>query len=457
MLGLRGNAVRHASRGAGLVFALAFALACAALSSTANAGRPSRLCADLTGDGYVSATDAFAALVLAVEGGYVAEGDVVPAQAPDGRIGATDALAVLDAALADRIPSCGLAATERAIVSNASCDFGTGGIAEIGVADLAVVEQRIGTTDADAVVRVRGGRAFVINRFDGSSVQEIDPSDALATRWRCSVGAGSNPHDIVPVSPTKAYVTRYDATSLAIVDPSVDASCTGFVTGSIDLSPYADSDGLPEMDQMVLAGDKLFVSIQRLSRDDFFRPGTTGALVVIDTQTDAVVGVVELAIENPFAETKGLIYDERTHRIVVGGPGTLFSDLADGGIEVVDVATRTSLGVLLDGADLGGDLLDFAMVGSRRGYAIVADGLFVAHVVEIDLDAGIVGEPLLTSSQNISDLEATPDGKLWVVDRDCFDPGVRVFSIATRAELTPEPIYPGLTPFTLDFLSAPAE
>jgi hypothetical protein len=432
---------------------LAAALVLVAAAARAGDAHPSRLCADLTADGYVSATDALSALLLAVANDYRAEGDVIPDYG-DGRVGATDALAILDASLADRVPPCALAAAGRAIVSNASCDFGTGGVAELSVTDFSVVERRVGATDADAVVRVLGERVFMVNRFDGSSVQEIDPHDALRTLWRCSVGAGSNPHDVVLVSPTKAYVTRYDAESLAIVDPSVGPSCDGFVTGSIDLSGYADADGLPEMDQMVLAGDKLFVSIQRLNRDDFFRPGSNGALVAIDVATDAVRGVVELAISNPFTETKGLVYDERAARIYVGGPGTLFSDLGDGGIEVVDAAALESLGMLLDGGDLGGDLLDFAVVGSRRAYAIVADETFVAHVVELDLEAGIVGEPILSSSQNVSDLEATPDGKLWIVDRDCFDPGVRVFSIASRAELTLAPIYPGLTPFTIDFIAA---
>ena len=432
-------------------------LACLAESRTSDAARVPGLCADLTGDGYVTATDGLGALTLAVDGGYDGAGDVAPKGAPDGRITATDALVILGASLQDAIPRCALATVDRAVVSSASCDFATGGIAAISTSDLAVVAHRVGATDADAVVRVVGGRVFVVNRFDGASVQELDPAADFATRWRCSVGAGSNPHDIALASASKAYVTRYDATSLAVVDPSVGPSCKGFVVDTLDLSAYADADGLPEMDQMVLVGDHLFVSIQRLSRDDLFRPATNGALVVIDTRADRVVDVVELEIRNPFVETKGLLYDARTARILVGGPGRLFGDLGDGGIEAVDAVGRKSLGVLLDGGDLGGDLLDFAMAGSRRAYAIVADASFVARVLELDLDSGVVGNPLLASSQNVSDLEITEDGKLWVVDRNCFDPGLRVFSIADRDEITDAPVYPGLTPFTIDFVARAGE
>ena len=410
------------------------------------------LCGDATGEGYITASDGLSTLTTAVAGGYEAKLDVATGGAADGRVTATDALVILGAAVAPLVPDCAAADERAAIVSAASCDFATGGLAAVDVDDFTVLEHVIGSVEPDSVVRVRDNRVFVVNRYSGSSVQEVDPHDSLKTLLRCSVGAGSNPHDIVLIAPDKAYVTRYDAISIAIVDPSVGQSCEGFVRGYIDLSPWADADGIPEMDQMVRIDDRVFVAVQRLDRDDFFRPATNGALVVLDLATDAAVGAIELELTNPFTETKGLVYDAANERILVGGPGTLFSDLNDGGIEAVDPKSLTSLGVLLSGADLGGDLSDFAMLGSRRGYAIVAGENFEASVVEFDLDTGVVGEPLITSPLLLSDVEATEDGRLWVADRDCFDPGLRVFDVGESTEITAEPIYPGLTPFTLDFI-----
>lgn len=410
------------------------------------------LCGDATGDGYITASDALMTLTAAVSGGYDAKLDVAAAGAVDGHVTATDALVILGAAVAPLVPNCAAADERVAIVSAASCDFATGGLAAVDVDDFTVLERVIGSVEADSIVRVRDNRVFVVNRFSGSSVQEIDPDDALKTLWRCNVGAGSNPHDIVLIAPDKAYVTRYDAISIAIVDPSVGKSCEGFVRGYIDLSPWADADGIPEMDQMVRIGDRVFVAVQRLDRDDFFRPAANGALVVLDVATDAAIGTVELELTNPFTETKGLVYDAALERILVGGPGTLFSDLDDGGIEAVDPKSLASLGVLLTGADLGGDLSDFTMLGSSRGYAIVAAESFEASVIEFDLASGVSGGPLITSQQLLSDIEVTEDGHLWLADRDCFDPGLRVFDVATNQEITAEPIYPGLTPFTLDFI-----
>jgi DNA-binding beta-propeller fold protein YncE len=424
----------------------------AVLVVAAWAGPVHALCGDGTGEGYITASDGLATLTTAVAGGYDSKLDVATVGAPDGRVTATDAFAILAAAVAPLVPDCAAADERAAIVSAASCDFATGGLAVVDLDDFTVLEHVVGSVEPDSVVRRQDERVFVVNRYSGSSVQEIDPADSLKTLWRCSVGAGSNPHDIVLLAPDKAYVTRYDATSIAVVDPSVGKSCEGFVRGYIDLSPWADADGIPEMDQMVQIGDRVFVAVQRLNRDNFFRPATNGALVVIDAVADAAVGAIELALTNPFTETKGLVYDAARERILVGGPGTLFSDLDDGGIEAVDPASLTSLGVLLSGADLGGDLGDFAMVGSRRGYAIVAAENFEASVVEFDLDAGIEGPPLMTSPLLISDVEVTEDGHLWVVDRDCFDPGLRVFDLGGNSEITSQPIYPGLTPFTLDFI-----
>ena len=74
------------------------------------------------------------------------------------------------------------------------------------------------------------------------------------------------------------------------------------MTSSIDLSPWADDDGFPEMDQMVLVGDRLFVSIQRLDRTDFFRPTGKGALVVGDTTDDSVIGDLQFVGDRKIVE-----------------------------------------------------------------------------------------------------------------------------------------------------------
>ncbi len=402
------------------------------------------LCGDLSADGYVSATDALAALKIAVGGGYDGRADVGNS---DGRVTATDALMILRAAVDGDVPSCALA-ERRAFVTLAACDFITGGIAAVDLESRSVTGSRFGTVAADSVIRTAGGRLFVIGRFGADTIAELDPT-TLDTLWECSVGPGTNPHDFVLVAPDKAYVSRYDSARLAIVDPTTGPSCIGFLRGTIDLSSLADGDGFPEMDQMILVGPHLLVALQRLDRNNFFQPAAHGALAVVDTATDSLTGSVELSIDNPFAETKGLLVGPTGERIYVGGPGRLFSDLDDGGIEVIDVQTLTSTGIVMSGAQLGGDLTDFTLAGDGRVFAVVADASFVASVVDVDLRSHSVSRVLMKSDTLISDVELSQSGRLWVSDRNCLQPGLRVFSVATGAELTSEPIYPGLTPFNL--------
>jgi hypothetical protein len=411
------------------------------------------LCGDASGDGYVSASDALAALKAAVGGLYDPRLDVAVTDTgdPDGQVTASDALAVLRDAVAATIPRCAAAQASRAFLTTAACDHSSGGLAEMDVRDLSILERRPGAASGDAVIRVQDGRVFVLNRYGADNVQEVDPDTGLTTSWQCSVGPGANPHDIVVVSDTKAYVTRYDMASLAIVDPSAGDDCAHFVTGEIDLSAYADADGIPEMDQMVLVDGHLFVAIQRLDRHRFFIPTTTSALVVIDTATNLVTGSVEMAFTNPFVESKGLFYDPRSDRIWVGGPGTLFLNQTDGGIERIDPHTLASDGLIVTGSDLGGDLTDFVVAGNARAFAIVADKNFVASLVDVDLTSGNVRHVLTTSEFDLADVEMTEDGRLWLADRNCFDPGIRVFEIGGDTEITDSPIYPGLSPFNVVF------
>ena len=178
-----------------------------------------------------------------------------------------------------------------------------------------------------------------------------------------------------------------------------------------------------------------------------------GKLAVIDTSTDTVIGSVDLTISNPFAATKGLVYDEFQQRIYVSGPGIHADDLTDGGIEVVNPQTMKSEGVLVTGADLGGDLFDFVLAGSKRAYGVVADQS-ANSVVEINLQTRSVSHVLLSSAELISDIELTETGELWVAWREDgagSKPGLRVFRISDNSELTATPVSTGSLPFTLTF------
>lgn len=443
----------------------AFAAA-AALSLLFCASPAAALCGDPGGDGFVTAADALATLRMAVgTRPYDRRSDGKPARG-DGRITASDALEILRASVESRLVLCAGAGAAKAVVTTAPFDFaGAGGFARVDVATRSFSFHG-GAITGDAVVRTPDSTPVVVNRFNWNSLQVLDTSKpALPTIKECGIsdGINSNPQDIAIVSPDKGYVTAYGGPDLLVIDPARvfdpdnDPACEGIITGRIDLSGY-DEDGIPQMDQMVLVGSELFVTLQLL--DDGvagLAPKQDGLLVVIDTNTDKVTTTIRLAFANPFGETKGILRDEFTGLLYLSGPGntgTSPANLDDGGVEAIDPVTRQSKGMLLTGADIHRNIFDFVYVGTARAFAIVADA-DSNSIVELDLKKKSVKRTLLTSTALITDIEMTDSGELWAAYRGETknDPsGLRIWRTSDGTELTAAPLALGQAPFTLAFL-----
>jgi hypothetical protein len=358
----------------------------------------------------------------------------------DGQVGAPELVAAVESALAgcpDRL----------AFVT--ATDFETGSFAVVGLDEPREVqgstpERRI---HGDATARTRGELVYVVNRFLGDNIQVLDPADEFRTLWQCSTGPGSNPHDIAIVHAGKAYVSRSDDTALWIVDPSAPPGCDGFKTGEIDLSSLADADGIPEMDQMAIIGDRLYVLLQFLDRDAIFAPAGRGRIAVIDTGTDQLVGEIVLSGENPFAQTKGL--PVWGGKLVVASTG-LYT-VADGGIEFVDVESGVAEGFFITEEDLGGDITDFVLVSDRLGYAVLSKADFSNALVAFDPVERRVTKTLLSGDIFISDIEQNTRGELFAADRSFTAPGLRIFRAADGEPLS-DRLDTGLPPFDIIFL-----
>jgi DNA-binding beta-propeller fold protein YncE len=337
----------------------------------------------------------------------------------------------------------------RAVI--VTTDFETGLLATVGVRPPHRVAHPATPIHSDAVVRVAGDRVYVVNRFGGDNLQVLDPAHGLATLLQCSTGPGSNPHDVAVLAPDKAYVTRYDAKDLWVVDPAA-ASCAGFRRGTVDLSPWADADGIPEMDQMALVGDRLFVSVERLDRTRRFAPAGRSLLVVLDTASDAVVGVVELSGANAFGDASGLAREPGSGNLVVNEAGDIMRT-GDGGLERVDPFTLTAEGhFFVTESQLGGNITDFVLVSPTKAYAIVIDDQLRNIVLAFDPSQGVVTRRLLTRLQYLPDIALAPDGILWVADDGLPAPGIRLFDPRDDRQLTRAAIDVGLPPFSIGFI-----
>lgn len=324
-------------------------------------------------------------------------------------------------------------------------DFTSSSLASMPVEQPDAVTVDGQTLHSDSVARAFGSIVYVINRFGADNIQALDASNDFATLWQCSVGNGKNPHDVVRVSDDKGYVALYGG-GVAVVDLTPRPDCADFVQQEIDLSSLADDDGLPEADRMALVDGTLYVSLQRL---DNFAPSASSVLAVIDTSTDTLTGSIALSAPNPFAETKGLPLDPDTGKILVASTGNF--GVLDGGIERIDPATAMAEGHFVTEEELGGDISDFVIVSSARGYAVVTDADFNNSLVRFDPSTGELQATLVTGSAFLPDIEYDPaTDQLFLASQDFANPGIRVFA-ADDSEVTTAPIDTGLPPFNINF------
>ncbi|MFH1755440.1 MAG: FlgD immunoglobulin-like domain containing protein [Candidatus Latescibacterota bacterium] len=330
-------------------------------------------------------------------------------------------------------------------------DFATGSASTISVDEFHTVAKNVASVHSDAVARYHDGFIYVVNRGGGDNIQILDPDNSFATVRQFSVGNGSNPTDIAVISAGKAYVTRYNSAELWIVNPS-----TGTKTGSIDLAHLADSDGIPEMDQMCLVGNYLFVTIQRIDRNNYWLPVGTSYIAVVDVTADTLVDTdpltpgsqpITLTHTNPYSDIQLNPYTGMLYVSCVGYWG-----VQDGCVELIDPVTFQSQGCMLEETAADGDIYDVEIVATDKGYAIIMDASFHNKLVTFNPTTGTLLSILYSPGDYVlHDIELAPSGELFLSDRRPTNPGIRLYDIDTDDEITTGPIDVGLPPADITF------
>jgi hypothetical protein len=177
-----------------------------------------------------------------------------------------------------------------------------------------------------------GGPVVLIDRDKVfNTLTWLDPVTCTPLR-QLAVGTGfnANPHDVVTLSASKAYVTRCnenraatpapddfdDGNDLLIIDPSQPK-----ILGRIDLKPFAPAGVLPDADRALLAEGIVYVSLNAISAN--YAIYGTGRIVMVDPVADQVVGMIDL----PGAKDCGaMTYLAAERKLVVACNGS-YSDL----------------------------------------------------------------------------------------------------------------------------------
>ena len=301
---------------------------------------------------------------------------------------------------------------------------------------------------SDAVGNYQNGNIYIVNRLGQDNILVLSPEDPSQPILQFSVGNGTNPHDIEIIDDEKAYVTLYERAELLVVNPT-----DGVEIKRIDLSSFADSDGLPEVSKIVRVGNIAYLTCQRLDRNTDWGPADNSYLILVDTLTDELIDLddssrgiqgITLGVSNP----NRIIHVGR--KLIVSGAAH-FGD-RNGGIDIIDIDTKMSLGIAIGEASLGGDLNAIAMLDENRGYAVISDENFTNSILPFDLSSKIIGQPLLgLSGGYISDI-IIENGRLIVADQGSYsDPqsvGLKVFD-AESGELLISRVDTGLPPVSL--------
>lgn len=292
-----------------------------------------------------------------------------------------------------------------------------------------------------------GDYVYIVDKSDDRIIKFDPLARNMVSEMSMDVGCG--PNSIVFASATKAYVTASDVPHVYIVDPMAMT-----VTGSIDISAYADDDGDPDQYQALIKDDRLYVTLRRSSGRSLT---DHSSLAVIDTTTDTVVdelilqtnGVSGMAQDALGGQTGG--EDSCSGDIYVHVGGSMTKD-DDGAIEKIDATALTST-MLAEESGYGGTLTTWVFDSNTTGWAIAGlsadkEGGEGFDLLRFDLEANTY-TPVSAFQDKIYSyaLDYTDDGLVLVGDKDEDTYGVRVYdSVNGYAEVFAAPLNVGLLP-----------
>ncbi|MCS7205730.1 MAG: hypothetical protein NZ853_08530 [Leptospiraceae bacterium] len=290
---------------------------------------------------------------------------------------------------------------------------------------------------SDAVGFYLDEKIILINRLGRDSIQFLDPNFLNRTILEFSTGKNSNPHGIAFYQ-NKAYITLYEKNYLLVVDKN-----TGLELKRIDLQPYVDKntfsvpDNLPEASGIISYDNRIYVAIQRLDRTNpnfIFPPTDYSALLEVDPQDDVVIQEHRLIFTNPLNKLK--IYNITNEDcIFVATPSFLgFNFRIDGGIEAFCPKSKQQFVVLTE-QEVGGDILDFVIRDSQRGYALVLFQDFSNALVEFHPQlAKSIRQVLFYKNQEgfAAGLEIDENGILYLGESSAY-PSVKIYNTNTSS------------------------
>lgn len=302
--------------------------------------------------------------------------------------------------------------------------------------------------------RVRAVGGLVVGLSAGDATLCVFDAPSGTELRRIELGRGVAPADVHVRSTSRAYVSDAAGAALLRVDLR-----SGSVHEAVDLSPFADADGNPDMGRMIAWGNLLFVQLQRRDLDAPPDRQPTPMLAVISLSNEALVDADPQRPGVQAIELVGTAPKCRMHlepamdKLYVGATGAAFDE---GGLEQIDVRLLRSEGLIVAERDslTGADLGPFVFTGPAGGYlASTTDLLPSTHFKPFTVAGGADTGPDLVTVVGYFAPELLHDPArrhIWIPAVDGLNQGLLVFDAENDVLLTGEIIELGSPVVDLD-------
>lgn len=321
---------------------------------------------------------------------------------------------------------------QHALVATVSEDYATGALATVRLDDWAVDDTLVDVSGDPAVFFV-GGTIYQLDRYLNDTVRTYAPGEYGAPEHEWALEEGANPHTVAWCDGL-AVVVAYGRDQLTMWD-------NGLLQGTVDLSDYADADGIPEVSTAVVGDNgRLYLGAHQFDRDDGW--SEAGGLVLeVDCAARAVTQSWDVPTPDVYANP--------------GQPGTVLVAGRDDGIRTLDVETGTLSAPVVAPEAIPGTVSAMAAWGDHAVIALFdEDDHYSVHCAT--LGDGTV-ELIEARTNFLTTAVANDRGEVWVSARTHWaDPtgetGTLVYDADRCASLTTQGAIPTLlAPFGITF------
>ena len=305
----------------------------------------------------------------------------------------------------------------------------------------------IDTINTDYSVSTGSNSFYHIGRSGNDKITKYDFLTPSIEEWTYSTNdideTTSNPYKLVEISDTKAYIIRYNKSKVWIVNPSA-LNADDYKIGELDLSAYLVSSDTTtstatDMNDAVVSNGKLFIAMQRLRNGskngayDNYDYTNTSMIAVFDIDTDIEIDTTPEDEGN----LKGIILSGHNvqslntfnNTIYAASRGDYWQDFGE--LEAIDT-TDYSVKTIVNGSGDIGAIVDAAILSPSKGFILADLSGYVGSVYtykhkvfQFNPSTNQTSNSLTDfDDTHLSDIEAGPDGYLWIASAVNESPGI---------------------------------